>query len=148
MPRAMRPDEAPLAASIHREAFPGGGWSEAFFLAASGDPTRLLLVEGEPVAGLVLVGLAGLEAEILTIASSRRREGAGGRLLRAAIAEAAARGAESLFLEVSTANKAALALYARFGFTEVGLRRRYYANGEDAAVLRRPLRKGDHHGPS
>ena len=41
-----------------------------------------------------------------------------------------------MFLEVATGNAAALALYRREGFVEVGRRRRYYADRSDALVLR------------
>ena len=44
-----------------------------------------------------------------------------------------------MFLEVATGNAAALALYARAGFVEVGRRRRYYADLADALVLRARL---------
>jgi ribosomal-protein-alanine N-acetyltransferase len=44
-----------------------------------------------------------------------------------------------MFLEVAEANAAARALYAAAGFAEVGRRRRYYADGGDALVLRRGL---------
>jgi ribosomal-protein-alanine N-acetyltransferase len=44
-----------------------------------------------------------------------------------------------MFLEVSEANGAARALYAAAGFEEAGRRRRYYADGSDALVLRRAL---------
>ena len=50
-----------------------------------------------------------------------------------------ARGAATMFLEVSTRNEAARTLYARAGFTEVGRRARYYADGSDALVLRAAL---------
>jgi len=46
--------------------------------------------------------------------------------------------AETSFLEVRPSNVAALALYHRFGFTEVGLRRAYYPGDkdrEDAVIL-------------
>jgi [ribosomal protein S18]-alanine N-acetyltransferase len=52
------------------------------------------------------------------------------------MAQAAALGARTMFLEVAAANAAARALYAAHGFTEVGLRRRYYGNGDDALMLR------------
>jgi ribosomal-protein-alanine N-acetyltransferase len=45
-----------------------------------------------------------------------------------------------MFLEVATGNAAALALYRREGFVEVGRRRRYYADASDALVLRVNLR--------
>jgi ribosomal protein S18 acetylase RimI-like enzyme len=60
--------------------------------------------------------------------------------LRAALlAEAAKRGAMDLFLEVAEPNLAARALYAGAGADEVGRRRRYYADGADALVLRLPV---------
>ena len=40
------------------------------------------------------------------------------------------------FNKVATGNAAARTLYARAGFTEVGRRWRYYADGSDALVLR------------
>ena len=49
-------------------------------------------------------------------------------------------GATAMFLEVATGNAAALALYTGAGFVEVGRRRRYYADGRDALVLRVNLR--------
>ena len=55
------------------------------------------------------------------------------------MALAAARGAAAMFLEVSESNLAARALYEAGGFARAGLRRRYYADGTDALVLRRDL---------
>ena len=60
----------------------------------------------------------------------------GWRWLRAAGEAAAARGANTLFLEVARSNTAAQALYAGQGFAPVGVRRRYYADGGDAMILR------------
>lgn len=142
------PEEAASLAHIHARVFPGRGWDEAFFLRACGNLVDVVLIEGEPPSGLAVLRIAPGEAELLTIGVIRPREGRGTRLLRAAMAAAAARGAESLFLEVSRANKAALALYGRCGFFEVGTRRGYYENGEDAAVLRCDLSGGLPHAPS
>jgi ribosomal-protein-alanine N-acetyltransferase len=38
-------------------------------------------------------------------------------------------------LEVRVSNKAAQALYAKFGFVPAGIRQRYYENSEDAIVM-------------
>ena len=91
-------------------------------------------------AGLVLWSRVLDEAEILTLAvlPPWRRMGLGGRLLAAAMAAAAARGAATMFLETSADNVAALALYARHGFESVGLRKGYYG-GIDAVTMRRHL---------
>ncbi|HEY8613806.1 MAG TPA: GNAT family N-acetyltransferase, partial [Roseomonas sp.] len=102
--------------------------------AGSGGP----VAEGEPPDGFVFARAMAGEAEILTLAvdPGARRRGLGGALLTAAVTEAGRRGAEVLFLEVSEANAPARALYARAGAMEVGRRRRYYADGSDALVLR------------
>ena len=46
---------------------------------------------------------------------------------------------EALVLEVRPSNKSACKLYSRLGFVEVGIRKRYYSDGEDALVLKVPL---------
>ncbi len=91
--------------------------------------------------GLVLARVAADEAELLTIGvlPQARRRGVGLALLRAAGGEAARLGATRLFLEVATRNAPARALYAQAGLVEVGRRRRYYPDGDDALVLAVPL---------
>jgi ribosomal-protein-alanine N-acetyltransferase len=86
----------------------------------------------------VLARVAADEAEILTLAVTlgARRSGMGRRLLLAAMAEAATRGAASMVLEVATGNVAALGLYRSVGFSPVGHRRAYYAGGADAVIMR------------
>ena len=96
--------------------------------------------------GFVLARLAAGEAEILTIAVARshRREGLGWLLMDAVLRELLAARAEALFLEVDETNEAAIALYRRLGFREVGKRPRYYRNADGASsgalVMRRDLR--------
>ena len=79
------------------------------------------------------------ECEILTLAVAEEMRGAqlGARLLDALLRFAAERRATRVFLEVRPSNAAARALYARNGFSEVGRRRAYYRDGEDALILRR-----------
>jgi ribosomal-protein-alanine N-acetyltransferase len=88
--------------------------------------------------GMLLGRVMADEAEVLTlaVAPAVRRLGIAMGLLRAARAEITARGGQAVFLEVSVGNLAAQALYRRFGFVEVGRRRRYYADSSDALVLR------------
>jgi ribosomal-protein-alanine N-acetyltransferase len=91
-------------------------------------------------AGFVLWRAAGGEAEILTIAvlPPWRRGGLGGRLLAAALAASVRAGADAMFLEAAADNTAALALYEKWQFQRVGLRRAYYGD-KDAVVMRRDL---------
>ncbi|MFB9949933.1 GNAT family N-acetyltransferase [Rhizobium puerariae] len=99
-----------------------------------------------PLGGFVLCREAGGEAEILTVAVSEKsgRQGLGWRLMQAALREAAARGAESMFLEVEAANRAAVELYRKLGFQKVGERPAYYAGPDGkrstALVMSRVLR--------
>lgn len=99
---------------------------------------------GEP-AGLILMRAIAGEAEVLTlaVAPAHRRRGVGRALLEAGLAQAALLGAEAAFLEVAADNPAALNLYRRSGFQEVGRRLGYYARpsgpAADALVLRRTL---------
>jgi ribosomal-protein-alanine N-acetyltransferase len=142
-------------AAIHAAAFAGMGraWSGpeilAFLneasvgvrLAHSGPVAR----DGPAPAGFALYRAAADEAELLTIAvlPAGRRAGLGAGLLAACEDGARGAGAARMFLEVSEANAAARALYARAGYRECGRRKGYYPHPgggrEDALVLSKPL---------
>lgn len=128
-------------AALHAEAFEAP-WDEAAFEALIGQTGVVLIEEAD---AFILMRTVADEAEILTLAvrPSARRSGLGGRLVKRGMVEAAARGATRLFLEVAEDNAAARALYARAGFSQAGLRRRYYARADgtavDALVLSLPL---------
>jgi len=94
---------------------------------------------GQLVGYFVLMVAAG-EAHLLNLSvrASEQRSGHGSALLREAAAIARRLGARSLFLEVRPSNHAAQALYRRFGFRNVAVRRAYYpahSGREDALVL-------------
>ncbi len=127
----------PAMAAIHAAAFPPRErWGADAMALQLGLPGAFGLMAGPD--GFVLARVAADEAEILTLAvmPQRRRHGIGTELLRAACRRAAALGAVAMLLEVAVSNAAAVSLYERQGFARVGLRRRYYANGDDAMVLR------------
>lgn len=136
-------DAAGLLAALHAEAFPHDPWSEDAMtrLLAMPGAFAVLAVENDDPAGLVLARVAADEAEIVTLGVVPRfsRRGIGRRLVSAAVDRAASLGAARLFLEVGTGNLAARGLYDALGFREVGRRPGYYADGEDAVVLARPL---------
>jgi len=72
----------------------------------------------------------------LAVAPERRRQGFGMLMLRRVLADAAADGGQAATLEVRESNKAALDLYLGLGFRVAGVRRRYYSDPvEDALVL-------------
>ena len=72
----------------------------------------------------------------LAVAPAHRRRGIGAALLRAVLTEGARLGARRATLEVRRSNDAARYLYERLGFATAGVRRAYYTNPiEDAVVL-------------
>ena len=92
----------------------------------------------------VVVGYGGLmvvadEGHVTTLAvdPAWQRRGIGSRLLLTLAGEAIAREARSLTLEVRMSNTGAQELYRRFGFAPAGVRKRYYVEtNEDALVMR------------
>jgi len=71
------------------------------------------------------------------VAPANRLAGIGQLLLEWLLIYASTEGAgAAVILEVRPSNVAALALYKQLGFVEVGRRKRYYGNGEDALVLK------------
>lgn len=73
---------------------------------------------------------------ILAVRPNYQRQGLGQALLQALLATAWQQKLEWATLEVRISNQPALSLYRKFGFQEVGRRRRYYPDtGEDAVIL-------------
>jgi len=77
------------------------------------------------------------EGHILDVAVDPEVRGAGvGRLLvRKVLEECRGNGASFVSLEVRESNLPAITLYKKMGFAEVGRRKRYYENGEDALMM-------------
>lgn len=89
-----------------------------------------------------VVGFGGLlfivdEAHIMNLAvrPDRQRQGLASMLVSRLLRDAGDRGATGVTLEVRVSNRPAIALYEMFGFEHVGRRPRYYADGEDAAIM-------------
>ncbi len=81
------------------------------------------------------------QAHIMMIAShpDERRRGVGELLIIASLCEAIKIGANNVTLEVRRSNKAARSLYGKYGFSDIGIRRNYYSdNREDAVIMATP----------
>ena len=120
----------------------GERWSPALFLAelGRGDDTRCYRVARRAgrVVGFAGMLYAGDDGHITTIATdaAHRRTGVATTLLTALVTDARRRQVAALTLEVRASNEAALGLYRQFGFAPAGVRKGYYSdNGEDALVL-------------
>lgn len=146
--RPLRVDRAEECAAIHASGFahpwPAGDFVSLLASASTIGSAALDPANGR-LRGFAVSRLAADEAEILTIAVDRalRGHGVGADLLREHLSRALFSGAHAIFLEVDEANAAALALYARNGFTKVGQRKGYYRRPDGdpatAIVMRRDL---------
>lgn len=131
-------------ARLHAAAFPDEPWSAQTItevLQTSGARALAAHADNGMMLGFVLVRTVADEAEILTICvdAAARRRGIGAGILAAAQKAAMCDGAEALFLEAAADNAAALALYRRAGFIDVGRRCGYYRRGAekiDALVMK------------
>ena len=102
----------------------------------------VLRTPGRPVAGFCAFWLVIDQAHInnLAVLPELRGQGLGTQLLEAVIAEAAHLGAILLTLEVRQSNAPALRLYEKAGFYREGVRKNYYTNPvEDALILSRKI---------
>ena len=132
------------AARLHAESFPDEPWSAAALAEMLATPkTRLLSAFGSDGAalGFIMLRTVSDEAEVLTICvgAAARRRGVGKALLQAGMRAIVDDGALTLFLEAAQDNDAALALYIRAGFVQIGRRRGYYCRGAtkiDAVVMK------------
>ena len=80
------------------------------------------------------------ETDVMNVAvhPDFRRKGIAESLIETLIMELKNRGSHALMLEVRASNAPAIALYEALGFHQVGLRRNYYRNPkEDALILRK-----------
>lgn len=100
------------------------------------------------VCGFVCGRSCGDEAELFRIAviGGLRRQGVARQLVEHAITQLAADGVSRCFLEVRASNVAALGLYNKTGFVQIGLRRGYYTDpSEDAIIMESVLVEGTVH---
>ena len=128
--------------SIEASAYPFP-WSRGNFIdsLAAGYTARLVLADRHRTIGyfIAMEGVDEMHLLNLTVAPAEQRRGHARRMLDALVALCRERGARQLWLEVRESNARARALYLRYGFKHVGVRRGYYpaAGGqrEDAAVM-------------
>ncbi|MBU2655038.1 ribosomal protein S18-alanine N-acetyltransferase [Acidomonas methanolica] len=143
---AGEPALLPVLAALHAAAFAGGEiWDEAALaalLGMDGVETLLAVTEERRALGFLMARAVYDEAELLTLGvePEARRRGVARALVAGLAARLAARGVRRLFLEVASRNDAARRLYEAAGFQPCGMRRRYYADGDDALVLALDLR--------
>jgi ribosomal-protein-alanine acetyltransferase len=147
-------DDLDVIMALETSTFGSDAWSRGTMRDELASPHGYYLIaEGEAGGGgeprHPLAGYAGLlapagsgQADIQTIAVApeARRHGLGRALVVALLAEARARQAAEVFLEVRADNPNARALYESLGFEQIAVRPRYYQpDGVDAQIMRLEL---------
>lgn len=140
---AMHLAHLPAVLAIEQAVYPFP-WTHGNFVdsLAAGHAAHVLRAGDGPIAGysVALTGVQEMHLLNLTVSPSWQRCGHARALLDALVAQCRREGSEALWLEVRPSNLRARAVYRRYGFEEIGLRRGYYpaAGGkrEDACVMR------------
>ena len=129
-------------AEIEKECFGRDAWSEKSVGSELNNPFSLWLVALEEgrVAGYVGSQTVCNETDMMNVAVTAgfRRRGIAERLVLALVEELKAMDSRSLTLEVRASNAPAIGLYEKLGFVQTGLRKNYYRNPkEDALIMRK-----------
>jgi ribosomal-protein-alanine N-acetyltransferase len=121
-------------------------WSRSEYenLFAAGDALSrrgIAAIAENIVAGFAIVkilstfGHCEAELETIVVRSDSQRRGIGGALMQALIERLETRGVTEIRLEVRPSNAAAIWLYKSCGFDQTGVRKRYYDDPQEDAVL-------------
>ena len=139
--REMLIDDLEQVMEIERELFHVPWTREGFFTFLTREDAMFLVVEEKEQ----ILGYCGLlmvldEGDITNVAvrRDRQKEGIGNFLMESLIRLAAERGVTTIHLEVRVGNDRAIRLYKRNGFTRDGIRKGYYSDPiEDALLMTR-----------
>lgn len=116
-------------------------WSHAVFaseLALRTGRDYRLARENREMVGYIGLMFVDEEAHVTTVAVAPEHQGrgVGTEIMLGAMRIAQEHGCRQVSLEVAVGNRRAQALYRRFGFVPVGVRKNYYQlTGEDAYVM-------------
>ena len=136
--RTLLPEDAEGVARVERESFPTPWSREDFWREASNDfACYIVALDDMEIIGFAGCWISFEEAQVTNIALTSAQRGRGlGKVLMAKLMRAAAeRGAERMTLEVRPSNTPALRLYEGLGFAAIGVRKKYYQDNDEDAIL-------------
>lgn len=131
---------------IEKQAYPFP-WSKSLFEQAVQSTKYCVVLElNNKIAGYGIISFVVGEAELLNlcIAPALQGKGLANKLLTHLLEYAANIDNHEMFLEVRVSNTAAIHLYDKIGFNEIGRRKNYYptvGGKEDAILMAAPLFK-------
>lgn len=136
--REMMIDDLDQVLEIEEELFSVPWTREGFFTFLTRDDSMFLVVEEKEK----ILGYCGLlmvldEGDVLNVAvrKDRQREGIGNFLMESLIRLSGQLGISMIHLEVRKGNETAIRLYERLGFERDGIRKGYYTDPVEDAVL-------------
>lgn len=137
--REMQVEDLEQVMEIEADLFGGEAWTkEGFFTFLTRQDALFLVVEEKEnilgYCGLLMV-LGEGDVTNVAVKRERQREGIGQFLMDSLIRLSAELGVTDIHLEVRESNGSAIRLYERLGFVRDGLRRNYYTEPVEHAVL-------------
>ena len=124
---------------IEEQVYPRPWTSSLFLSELALRTTRAYFVArvGKEIVGYAGVMISFEDSHVTTIAVNPawHRHGIATRLMVALVRESLVRGAQHMTLEVRVSNKSAQDLYRRFGYAPVGVRKNYYPETNEAALV-------------
>lgn len=134
----MKEDHVAQIAALEKQCF-ADPWSEGSIASELDNPLSLWLVAEQDGAVCGYVGSQTVldETDMMNIAvrPDCRRQGIAAALIDELIVRLKERGSHILRLEVRVSNAPAIALYDSLGFTQLGLRKNYYRNPKENALI-------------
>ncbi len=154
--RPATPSDTPFMLELERENPTSVNWSHEhykslfriaapglskYFVLVAEDPSESKSVAASTPASPIVGYLAAhcvdrdWELQYVVVAKEFRRRRVGTSLMNEFISHVRATGGSQIFLEVRESNQGARRLYSGLGFEEAGLRKSYYANPSEDAIL-------------
>ncbi len=137
--RKAKLSDADIISKLEIDIFKNSAWSVNNILyEIRNNSNNIFVVEenNQGIIGYIFIRIIKPEAHILNIAVAKdyRRIGVGTELFEFGIDYIKKKGCKEVFLEVKENNTAAKRLYEKFGFKKIGIRKKYYADNENALI--------------
>lgn len=141
--REMKVDDLKRIVELEKDLFLSPWNEEDFIHELKENPMAgyYILEKENQIIGYIGLWFLGDQGQITTIATDRHFQGQGcaSQLMEYALEKSEELHYQNVNLEVRVSNVKAIALYQKFGFKNVAVRKRYYSNGEDAYLMIKEL---------
>ena len=138
----MTGEDVAAVAALEAENF-SRPWSFDAFSRTLSDENYIVIIakDADALLGYCVLLCTGEEADITNVCTAPKARGKGVAtgMLTALMEAGKSRGVTEFFLEVRESNAPARSLYTKLGFEEIGLRKNYYEEPKEHAVL---MKKG------